>query len=104
MRFSLGDSRVLEAVAFAGDGDDRGVMKEAVEDSTGGGHVLQKFAPVLERSVAGHDRGARLVAAHDDLEQILAGVLGQRAQAHVVDDHEIGFDVPAYPLACHSNA
>ena len=93
--FRFANGGILEAVAFAGDGDDLGVVEEAVEDGAGGGHVLKQLAPVLERTVAGHDRGARFVAAHDDLEQILAGVLRQRTQAHVVDDEQIGFDVAA---------
>lgn len=44
---------------------------------TGGGHILEQFTPVFEGAVAGHDGGAGLVAAHDALEEILAGVLGQ---------------------------
>ena len=95
VRFGLGfgESGVLEAVAFAGDGDDGGVMEEAVEDGPRGGDVLEEFSPVLERAVAGHDGGAGFVAAHDDLEQVLPGVLGQGAQTHVVDDQEVGLDV-----------
>ena len=87
------DGAVFEAVAFAGHGEDRGVMQEAVEDGSGGGHVLKQFAPVLERTVARHDGRARLVAAHDDFEQILAGVLRQGAQAHVVDDEQVALEV-----------
>lgn len=89
----FGEGAVLETVALAGDGDDGGVMEEAVEDGAGGGNVLQEFAPVLQRPVAGHDGGAGLVAAHDDLQQILAGVLGQGPQAHVIDDEQVALEV-----------
>lgn len=34
------------------------------------------------------------LAVHDDdLQQILIGVLGQSAQAHVVDNEQVGFDI-----------
>jgi len=33
------------------------------------------------------------VAAHDDLQDVLAGPLGQLLEAHVVDDEQVGFEV-----------
>ena len=38
--FGFAKGGVLEPVAFAGDGDEVGVMEEAVEDGAGGGNVL----------------------------------------------------------------
>ena len=37
---------VFEAVAAAGDGDDLGVMQEAVQDGCGAGHVADELATV----------------------------------------------------------
>ena len=70
-------------------------MEEAIEDGAGGGHVAQEFAPVFERPVAGHDGGAVFVAAHDDFQQVFAGVFGQGLEAHVVDDDQVGLQVSA---------
>lgn len=63
---------VLEPVAAAGDLDDVGVVQEAVEDGGGGGDVADEFAPLFDGSVGGHECGPVLVAAHDDLEEVLA--------------------------------
>lgn len=84
-RLGLGGRGVFQPLAFAGDGDYLRVVKEAVEDGTGGGDIVEQFAPVFQRRVAGHDRGGRFVAAHDHFEQILAGVLGELLEAHVIE-------------------
>jgi hypothetical protein len=75
------------------EGDDLGVVKEAVEDGRGTGHIAQELAPVFEWSITGHDGASGLVAAHDDLEQLFAAPLGQLFHSHVVDDQEIGTKV-----------
>ncbi len=54
------------------EGDDLGVVKEAVEDGRGTGHVAEELTPVFEWSVTGHDGASGLVAAHVDLEQVFA--------------------------------
>lgn len=58
-----------QAVAFAGDVDDRGVLKEPVQNGGGRRHVADQFGPVLQRAIAGHHRRAVLMSAHDDLQQ-----------------------------------
>ena len=63
---------VPQAVASALEGDDLGVVKEAVEDGRGTGHVAEELTPVFEWSVTGHDGASGLVAAHVDLEQVFA--------------------------------
>jgi hypothetical protein len=85
--------RLLDTIAFAGNGDDLGVMQEPVEDGSGRRHVAQEFAPFFQRTVAGHDGGAVFIPAHDDLQQIFAGVLGQLFQTHVVNDDQVGFEI-----------
>ena len=37
----------------------------------------KQLAPFFQRPVAGHDGGAVFVAAHDDFQQVFAGVFGQ---------------------------
>ena len=41
VEFGFAEGGVLEAVAFPGDGDEAGVMEEAVEDGAGGGSLLR---------------------------------------------------------------
>ena len=68
---------VLEAVALACESNDAGVVQEPVEDGDGSRDVVEEFSPVLEGPVGGHERGAVFMAAHDDLQQVLPGMLGQ---------------------------
>ena len=96
--FRIHGWRFFDAIAFAVDGDDLGVMQEAVDDGSGGGHIGQELAPFLQRPVAGHDGGLVFVTAHDDLQQIFAGVFGHLLQPHVVNDDEVGLQVSAQRL------
>jgi hypothetical protein len=65
------------------------MVEEAVEDGRGARHVAEQLAPVFERTVARHDRAPRLVAAHDDFEEVFTAALGELLHAHVVDDEEV---------------
>src|SRR5438876_11113374 len=94
----LGQWRVFDAVAAAGNGDNLGAVQKAVEDSAGSGNIAQELAPFFERPVAGHDRGAVFITAHDDFEEVLAGVLGQRFKSHVIDDEQVRLEVGAQCL------
>jgi len=91
----LDNSGVFEPVALAGERYDPGVVQEPVKDGGGCGDVVEELAPILERAVGGHEGGSVFVAAHDDLEQVLPGMLGQLLEPHVVDDEEIGLQVLA---------
>ena len=79
-------------VALAGDGDDEGVGREAIEGRRDGGCVRQEFSPALGRAGAGHEGGFVLVATHDDLEEMLAGMFGQLREPDVIDDEQIGLE------------
>ena len=51
----LGDHRrFLDAITFAGDGDDFGMVQEPVEDGAGGENIAEQFASFFQRAVAGH--------------------------------------------------
>ena len=63
-------------------------MEEAIQQRRDGGGVAEELAPVLDRPVRGEHRGGPLVAAHDQLEQVLGRGVGQLAHAEVVDDEQ----------------
>ena len=63
-------------------------MEQAVEQGGDGRGVPEELPPILDRAVGGEDRGGALVAAHDQLEQVLGGGVGQLAHAEVVDDEQ----------------
>ena len=63
-------------------------MEQAIEQRRDGGGVAEQLPPVFDRSVRGEDRGGPLVAAHDQLEQVLGRGVGRLAHAEVVDDEQ----------------
>lgn len=76
------------AVALGSALHDVRVMQQPIEERAGRRRVAQELAPLVDRPVRGEDRAAALVAAHDDLEQVLRGGLGQLPQAQVIDDEQ----------------
>ena len=91
-RAAVGSS-VSEPITLTGDSNDLGVMKEPVQDRRGRWNVTEQFAPVLQRSVGRHDRRPRLIPAHDDFKQVLAGTFGQLLDAHIIDNQKIGLEI-----------
>ena len=71
-----------------------GMMQEAIEDGGGAWDVTQKRSPVGDGPVGGHDGGAVFIAPEDDLKEQLAGASGELLDTHVVDDEQIGFELP----------
>ena len=85
--------RVLHAVAATRDRDGGGVVKEPIEDRSGGGHVGEELAPFFQGPIARHDGRTVLVAAHHHFQQVFAGMFGQLFEAHVINDDQIGLQV-----------
>jgi hypothetical protein len=56
-------------------GEDVGVVDDAVDHRCGDGLVAEDFAPAAERQVGGEDQRGVLVAAADELEEQVRGVL-----------------------------
>jgi hypothetical protein len=56
---------VFKPVTPPRDGNGLGVVQETIHDRASRGHVAQKFAPFLQRPVAGHDGGPVFISAHD---------------------------------------
>jgi len=65
------------------------MMQEPVEQRGDGGGVAEELSPLVDRTVGGEHRGGPLVTAHDELEQVLGGGVGQLAHAEVVDDEQV---------------
>src|SRR5262245_41084695 len=68
--------------------EDVTMVEDAVEHGRDRGGVCEDPAPVLDGAVGGEDRGAALVAAHDQFEEVLGGGGGKLAHAEVVDDEQ----------------
>jgi len=68
---------VSHSITLAGECDDFGVVKKAVQDRRGRRNVTQKFAPILDGSIGCHHGAARFVATHDNLKQELSTPLGK---------------------------
>ena len=64
------------------------VVEQAVEQRRDRGSVPEELSPVVDRSVRGEDRGGALVAAHDELEQVLGGSVRDLSHAEIVDDEQ----------------
>ena len=82
------DASAAEPVAGAFEGQDVGVVDDAVDHGGGDGLVAEDAAPAAERQVAGQDEGGVLVAGRDELEEQVRGVLLERQVADLVDDDQ----------------
>ena len=71
------------------------MVKEAVQDGRGSGHIVEQLAPFLDGAVGGHERGAGFIAAHDDLQEHFPGFGRQDFEPHVIDNQQVGFEVAA---------
>ena len=68
--------------------EDVAVMQQAVEHGGDGGDVAEQFSPVFDGTVRSQQCAGALVAAHDDLQQILGRGQRQLAHAEVIDDEQ----------------
>ena len=65
------------------------VVNEAVEDGVGEGRIADDLAPLLDRNLAGDDRGSELMGILEDFEEIALLGFGERRQAPIVQDQEL---------------
>lgn len=65
-----------------------GVVEQAVEERRDGGGVAEQLAAVVDGAVGREQRRGAFVAAHDHLEQILAGGVRELAHPEIVDDEQ----------------
>jgi len=64
------------------------MVQQAVQQRGDGGRVAEELAPVFHGAIRRDQRGRSLVAAHDDLEEVLGGRVGQPSHAEIVDEQE----------------
>src|SRR2546422_7680407 len=90
----LGDAA---SIALALDGEDLGVMDDAIDERGGRGGVGEDRRPLAERQVGGEHEALAFVAAADDLKEEVGGprVVGQVAD--LVDDEEGALAVVVQP-------
>ena len=69
--------RLLEAIGFALDGEDLGVVDQAIDHGDDAGGVWKDLAPFGEGPVGGDDRAVVLVSAADHLEQQIGMAIGR---------------------------
>ncbi len=71
------------AIAVAFEGDDLGVVDEAIDEGRGGGGVGEDGRPLAERQVRREREAAPFIAAADDREEEIRGpgVVGEGAEA-----------------------
>ncbi len=70
------------------EGEDVGVVDDAVDHRGGDGLVSEDAAPAGERQVAGEDQRGVFVAGGDELEEQVRGVLLEGEVADLVDDDQ----------------
>ena len=64
------------------------MVKQTIQEGGDGRSVAEQFPPVVHGTVRRDERRRALIPAHDDLQQILRGGLGQFPHAEVVDDEQ----------------
>jgi hypothetical protein len=79
---------VLEPVAVTFEGDDLGVVDEAVDHGRGDHVIAEHLTPAAERLVAGDDQGGALIAGRDELEGQVGRLRLEGDVAHLVDHDE----------------
>ena len=82
------DAAAAEPVAGAFEGEDVGVVDDAVDHGGGDGLVAEYCSPAGERQVGGQDERGVLVAGGDELEEQVGGVLLERQVSDFVDDDQ----------------
>src|SRR5712692_8316236 len=68
--------------------EDVGVMEQAIEERGDGSGIAEELAPILHGPVRGDEGRGALIAAHDDLEEILPRGGRELTHAEVVDDEQ----------------
>src|SRR5947209_14596432 len=83
------------SVALTFNGDDAGVMDEAVDEGDGGGGGGEDGVPLAEIEVGGEDDALVLVATTHDLEEEVGVAVVEGEIADLVDAQETGATVVA---------
>ena len=84
---------LFEAVGFAIDCDDLGVMDEAINQGGDAGCGGEDLTPFSEWAIGGHQGALVLIAARDELEQQIGMAVRVGEVSDLVDDQECWVDV-----------
>src|SRR2546421_5124102 len=79
---------LLHAPAARPAAEDVGVVEEAIEERADGGDIAEELAPVLDRPVRAEQGADPLVAALDELEEVLGRGGRELPHAQVIDDEK----------------
>lgn len=79
----------LEAVGLALDGDDFGLVQEAIDEGDDAGGVGEDLVPLGEGAVGGDDGAPELVAAVGEFEQQIGVAVGVGEVAELVDAEQV---------------
>src|SRR2546428_1325282 len=90
---------LLHAPAARPAAEDVGVVEEAIEERADGGDIAEELAPVLDRPVRAEQGADPLVAALDELEEVLGRGGREFPHAQVIDDEEGDGRELGHPLA-----
>ena len=81
---------LFEAIGLAVDGDDLGIVDEAVDHGDDAGGVGEDLVPVGEVAIGGDQGAFGLVSSADELEQEVGVAVGVGEVPDLVDDQERG--------------
>src|SRR2546427_7183810 len=79
---------LLHAPAARRAAEDVGMVEEAIEERADGGDIAEELAPVLDRPVRAEQGADPLVAALDELEEVLGRGGRELPHAQVIDDEK----------------
>ena len=82
-----------EPIAVSADGDDVAVVEQSIEDGGRDDGIAKDRAPFSHGPVGGHEHGAALIAAADELEEQMRGVGLERQIAELVDNQQFRLGV-----------
>jgi hypothetical protein len=86
---------LLEAIGLALDGEDLGVVDQAIDQGDDAGGVWKDLAPFGERPVGSDERAVVLVPAADELEQQVGMAIGIGEISDLVDHQKTGAGIVA---------
>ena len=83
---------ITQAITAACDLNNFGLLEKAIQDGRGRRHVTQQQSPFFDGPIRGHEGGAILVTADNDLQEALGAFGGKVLHAKIVDAEQIGFE------------
>jgi len=83
---------MAQTVAATRDLNNFSLLEEPIQDGRGRRHVAQELAPFFNGPIGGHEGGAILVSADNDLQENLGAFGREVLHPKIVDGQQIGFE------------